>query len=181
VKLAVAIYGAIDLVRPSAQANNIELVPVLDSISVTVLGDRDRLQQVVFHLLSNAIKFTTPGGRVEIKLEQVQIEDSNSPIENNNLTVNLSCETSNFRFNQTANSYAKITVIDTGVGISAEFLPYVFDRFRQAERANTRIRGGLGLGLATVRQLVELHGGTVYAQSQGEQQGATFTVLLPLL
>ncbi|MEA5625928.1 PAS domain S-box protein [Nostoc sp. UHCC 0251] len=124
-----------------------------------VSGDFERLQQVIWNLLSNAIKFTPIGGRVEVQLSVVNGQEKQ----------------------QTTDKYAQIQVIDTGIGISPDFLPYVFDRFRQADSSNTRTYGGLGLGLAIVRNLVELHGGTVYANSPGEEQGATFTVKLPLL
>jgi hypothetical protein len=114
-----------------------------------VFGDPERLQQVVWNLLSNGIKFTPSEGEVEIGLEQV-------------------------------GSYVQIRVKDTGVGIHPDFLPYIFDHFRQADSTTTRSHGGLGLGLAIVRYLVELHGGTVYAESEGEGKGATFTVKLLL-
>jgi PAS domain S-box-containing protein len=123
-----------------------------------IAGDAERLQQVIWNLLSNAIKFTPRGGKVEVRLSMVNNEDAE----------NLS-------------PYVQIQVSDTGIGISPDFLPYVFDRFRQADSSTTRIYGGLGLGLAIVRHLVELHGGTVQVDSQGVGQGATFTVKLPLL
>ncbi len=126
-----------------------------------VAGDPERLQQIVWNLLSNAIKFTPRGGRVEIKLSQIS---GNEQERLHNIT-----------------DYVQIQVLDTGIGISPEFLPYVFDRFRQADSSSTRPHGGLGLGLAMVRHLVELHGGTIQVDSQGEQQGAIFTVKLPLL
>ncbi|WP_223280119.1 PAS domain S-box protein [Nostoc sp. PA-18-2419] len=125
----------------------------------SVSGDFDRLQQIIWNLLSNAIKFTPPGGRVEVQLSVVNGQEKQ----------------------QTTDKYAQIQVIDTGIGISADFLPYVFERFRQADSSSTRTYGGLGLGLAIVRHIVELHGGTVCADSLGEQQGTTFTVKLPLL
>ncbi|MEH2177291.1 PAS domain S-box protein [Nostoc sp.] len=124
-----------------------------------VSGDFERLQQIIWNLLSNAIKFTPVGGRVELRLSVVSGQEKQ----------------------QTTDKYAQIQVIDTGIGISPDFLPYVFDRFRQADSSSTRIYGGLGLGLAIVRHLVELHGGTVRADSPGKEQGATFTVKLPLL
>ncbi|MDZ8033305.1 PAS domain S-box protein [Nostoc sp. DedSLP04] len=124
-----------------------------------VSGDFERLQQIIWNLLSNAIKFTPVGGRVELQLSVVSGQEKP----------------------QTTDKYAQIQVIDTGIGISPDFLPYVFDRFRQADSSSTRIYGGLGLGLAIVRHLVELHGGTVRADSPGKEQGATFTVKLPLL
>jgi CheY-like chemotaxis protein/anti-sigma regulatory factor (Ser/Thr protein kinase) len=108
------------------------------------------LQQVVWNLLMNAIKFTPKGGRVQIRLERV-------------------------------NSHIEIVVADTGIGINLEMLPHIFERFRQADQSSTRSHGGLGLGLAIVRHLVESHGGTVEADSLGQGRGATFTVKLPLM
>ncbi|RCJ25692.1 histidine kinase [Nostoc sp. ATCC 43529] len=137
-----------------------------DSIFL-VSGDYERLQQIIWNLLSNAIKFTPQGGRVKVQLSVV------SDIKCVGQTPSLEP--------QTTDKYAQIQVIDTGIGINADFLPYVFERFRQADSSSTRIYGGLGLGLAIVRHLVELHGGTIHADSLGEQQGATFTVKLPLL
>ncbi|MEH2181903.1 PAS domain S-box protein [Nostoc sp.] len=124
-----------------------------------VSGDFERLQQIIWNLVSNAIKFTPVGGRVEVQLSVINGQEKQ----------------------QTTDKYAQVQVIDTGIGISPDFLAYVFDRFRQADSSNTRIYGGLGLGLAIVRHLVELHGGTVRADSPGKEQGATFTVKLPLL
>ncbi|WP_373530290.1 ATP-binding protein [Nostoc sp.] len=124
-----------------------------------VSGDFERLQQIIWNLLSNAIKFTPAGGRVEVQLSVVTGQEKQ----------------------QTTDKYAQIQVIDTGIGISPDFLPYVFDRFCQADSSSTRSYGGLGLGLAIVRHLVELHGGTVHVNSQGEDQGAIFTVKLPLV
>jgi CheY-like chemotaxis protein len=149
VDLLSVIQAAIDTVRPTALAKNIELQPVLDPAAGPVFGDSDRLQQIVWNLLSNAVKFTPKGGRAQIRLERVH-------------------------------SYVEIVVADTGQGISPEFLPYVFDRFRQADSSMTRSFGGLGLGLSIVRNLVELHGGSVHVESPGEGQGTTFTVKLPL-
>ncbi|MBE8970985.1 PAS domain S-box protein, partial [Nostocales cyanobacterium LEGE 12452] len=130
-----------------------------DNSQFLVSGDCERLQQIIWNLLSNAIKFTPVGGRVELQLSLVSGQEKQ----------------------QTTDKYAQIQVIDTGIGISPNFLPYVFDRFRQADSSSTRIYGGLGLGLAIVRHLIELHGGTVHADSPGKEQGATFTVKLPLL
>ncbi|HEV2860946.1 MAG TPA: PAS domain S-box protein [Pyrinomonadaceae bacterium] len=143
------IDAAVEAVRPAAEAKGVRLQRVLDTGIVSVSGDPVRLQQVVWNLLSNALKFTPRGGRVQVRLERV-------------------------------NSHVEITVSDTGAGISPEFLPHVFDRFRQADQKTTRRHGGLGLGLAIVRHLVELHGGTVRAESEGEGHGSTFTVLLPV-
>ncbi|MEH2265627.1 GAF domain-containing protein [Nostoc sp.] len=150
INLVSVIEAAIETVRLSAQAKSIEIQTIIESGVGPVLGDANRLQQVIWNILSNAIKFTPIGGQVKIKLEQV-------------------------------GSQVQIRVTDTGKGIAPEFLPYVFDYFRQADGATTRKFGGLGLGLAIVRHLVELHGGTVQADSLGEGQGATFTVKLPCL
>jgi len=131
---------------------------VLDTPVELIRGDSDRLQQVVWNLLCNAIKFTPNGGRVEVRLSMVSDSEQ-----------------------QATDNYAQIQVSDTGKGISADFLPYVFERFRQADSTSTRSNKGLGLGLAIARHLVELHGGTIQAESAGIGQGATFTVMLPLL
>lgn len=150
VALLPVIDAAIETVRPAAEAKNIRLQLVLDPAAGPVLGDSERLQQIVWNLFSNAIKFTPKGGRVRVCLQRI-------------------------------NSHVEIVVADTGQGIRESFLPYIFDRFRQADGSISRTFGGLGLGLAIVRQLVELHGGTVQAESPGEGQGAMFTVKLPLL
>jgi len=115
-----------------------------------VSGDPDRLQQIVWNLVSNAVKFTPRNGSVQVRLERV-------------------------------NSHVEIAVSDTGIGIRRDFLPYIFERFRQGESGTTREHGGLGLGLAIARHLVELHGGTIHAASGGEGQGATFRVRLPVM
>ncbi|WP_392535487.1 PAS domain S-box protein [Nostoc sp. C117] len=140
-----------------------------------VSGDFERLQQIVWNLLSNAIKFTPRGGRVEVQLSVVTSQEKPRIIDINTSASNLG------EHQRQTDKYAQIQVIDTGIGISTNFLPYVFDRFRQADSSSTRTYGGLGLGLAIVRHLVELHGGTIHADSLGEQKGATFTVKLPLL
>ena len=150
VNLVAVIETAIDSVRPAAEIKAIQLETLIENSVELISGDSDRLQQVVWNLLTNAIKFTPQGGKVEVRLEYTS-------------------------------SYAQIRVIDTGIGISKNFLPYVFDRFRQADATTTRSYGGLGLGLAIVRHLVELHSGTVYVDSEGEGQGATFTVKLLLI
>ncbi|MEN9517949.1 MAG: hypothetical protein RLZZ381_537 [Cyanobacteriota bacterium] len=158
VDLVPILDAARDSVRFAAIAKSItlEFHYLADSIS-QVMGDELRLQQVFWNLLANAIKFTPNNGRVDVWLEQVQNTQNNT--QNN----------------------AQIRVTDTGIGIAAEFLPYVFDRFRQADGSSTRRYGGLGLGLALVKHLVELHGGTVSAESLGVGRGATFKVNLPLL
>lgn len=139
-----------------------------------VLGDADRLQQVVWNLLSNAIKFTPEEGRVEIRLERVEQRRGGEKI-----ILPLS-PSSPLPLSPSQN-YVQITVSDNGIGIKPEFLSYVFDRFRQQNSSTTRSHGGLGLGLAIVRHLVELHGGTVQVDSLGEGKGTTFIVQLPLL
>jgi signal transduction histidine kinase/DNA-binding response OmpR family regulator len=140
--------------------------PVADQL--TVLGDPNRLQQIVWNLLSNAIKFTPDGGNVDIYLTLTEDEVASTPDHN---AISPASQT----------PYAEIKVIDTGKGIDPGFLPYVFDSFRQADASTTRDQGGLGLGLAIVRHLVELHGGSVKAESPGKGQGAIFTVRLPLV
>ncbi|HYG65000.1 MAG TPA: response regulator, partial [Thermoanaerobaculia bacterium] len=150
VNLPRVIETVLDSVRPAAEAKEIRLSVVLDPLATPVLGDSDRLQQVIWNLLSNAIKFTPKGGLVGVVLRQV--DDSGLEIE----------------------------VRDSGIGIRPDFLAYVFDRFRQAESSITRSHGGLGLGLSIVRHLVELHGGTVHVDSEGEGKGAAFTVRLPV-
>ncbi|MBD2743520.1 PAS domain S-box protein [Coleofasciculus sp. FACHB-1120] len=158
IELVPVIEAAIDTVLPAAEAKNIQIDARCDRSAGIILGDSARLQQVFWNLLSNAVKFTPKGGRIEVKLS-VEIGNGNEhPISN----------------------YAQIRVTDTGQGISADFLPYVFERFRQADGTTTRSHGGLGLGLAIVRHLVELQGGTVCAQSPGLGLGTTFIVNLPL-
>ncbi|MEI1375127.1 ATP-binding protein [Nostoc sp. UHCC 0926] len=149
VKLVPVVEAAIDTVRPAAEAKEISIKCKFDPELGVVVGDTNRLQQVVWNLLSNAVRFTPEGGRVDVQLERIE-------------------------------SYVQIRVSDTGAGIAAEFLPHVFERFRQADSSRTRSHGGLGLGLAIVRHLVELHGGTVSAESLGIGQGATFIVNLPM-
>lgn len=145
------IQAAIDAVRPQVEAKSIRLVTDFDPDVSHVWGDSTRLQQIVWNLLTNAVKFTPESGEVTI---QLQAEDAKT---------------------------VKISVKDTGIGIEPEFLPHVFDRFRQADSTTTRSHNGLGLGLAIVRHLVELHGGSIEATSSGVGQGATFTVRLPVL
>ena len=152
--LAQPVQAAIDSVRPSAQARQIELTADIAEDLPAVQIDVDRIQQVAWNLLSNAIKFTPPGGRVAVAISMQQNAD--------------------------ATQSAQLSVTDTGSGIAPEFLPHIFDRFRQAESGTTRGYGGLGLGLAIARELVQMHGGTIVAQSSGLGQGTTFIVDLPL-
>jgi PAS domain S-box-containing protein len=148
VELAGVIEAALDTVRPAADAKQIKLEAILDASAGLVLADPNRLQQVVWNLLVNAIKFSPRGGRVQVRLEEID-------------------------------SHVEITVEDNGPGIDPEFLPFIFDRFRQADSSSTRRHGGLGLGLAIVRHMVELHGGTVEASNQAHRSGAVFKVRLP--
>jgi signal transduction histidine kinase len=140
--------AAVEATHAAADAKDIRMQLVVDPRGGAVWGDAQRLQQVFWNLLANAIKFTPKGGRVQVTLQRV-------------------------------NSHVEVAVSDTGQGIRRDFLPYVFDRFRQADSTTTRAHGGLGLGLAIVRHIVELHGGRVRVDSGGEGQGATFTVELP--
>jgi signal transduction histidine kinase/FixJ family two-component response regulator len=150
IRLAVAIESAVESLRQSADAKGISIELDLDGQAGPVAGDSDRIRQIVWNLVSNAIKFTPDRGQVRVKLERVE-------------------------------NYVEITVSDTGVGIVPGFLPFVFDRFRQGDGSSTRRQGGIGLGLAIVRRLTEMHGGSVHAQSPGPDQGATFVVRLPLI
>ncbi|MEH2270638.1 MAG: PAS domain S-box protein [Nostoc sp.] len=159
VDLTSVISAAMETVRLSAEAKSIEMHISLEPNLGQVLGDSSRLQQIVWNLLSNAVKFTPEGGRVDIRVS--------------------SC--ANFNSAPSTHNSALIQVSDTGKGIDPNFLPYVFEYFRQENSSTTRKFGGLGLGLAIVRHLVELHGGTVQVESEGEDRGATFTVRLPLI
>jgi signal transduction histidine kinase/CheY-like chemotaxis protein len=150
VELPAVIEAAVEATRPAAEAKGIRLTTALDPRSGPINGDADRLQQVVWNLITNAIKFTDADGEIKVSLGSVDTR-------------------------------VEITVQDSGMGIDPEFLPHIFDRFRQADPGTNRIHGGMGLGLSIVRQLVELHGGTVRAASEGEGKGATFTVSLPFV
>lgn len=150
VEAAQIIEAAVDAIRPAAESKSIQLQVTIDSSVGPISGDPGRLQQIVWNLLSNGVKFTPPGGEVEIRARA----DGHD---------------------------VEIIVSDTGEGISPDFIPYVFERFRQADGSLTRKHKGLGLGLAIVRHLVGLHGGSVKAESEGEGKGTTFRVRLPLL
>src|SRR6266498_2022473 len=148
VDLSTVLESALNTVRAAAEAKGIMLVADFGPRPEEMVGDSARLQQVVWNLLSNGIKFTPEGGRVELQMDS----DAN---------------------------HIRIKVSDTGKGIEPEFLPFVFDHFRQADSSSTRRYGGLGLGLSLAKYLVELHGGTITAASEGAGRGATFTVTLP--
>ncbi len=189
VNLISVMEAALEAVRPLAEAKDIQLNTILDTSVGSVYGDPARLQQVVWNLLTNAIKFTHKGGRVEVRLcSYFGFSINDSPLlATNGTCVGLASKDENSNSSNTDESsnpkfqYAQIQVMDTGIGISAEFLPKVFERFRQADSTTTRSHNGLGLGLAIVRHLVELHKGTISAESPGTEKGATFTVRLPLL
>jgi CheY-like chemotaxis protein len=149
VDLTNVIADAVEAIRPAADAKDIRVHTILDSNAHPISGDSDRLQQVIWNLLVNAIKFTSRGGRVEVALEKV-------------------------------GSHVELSVTDTGIGIKREFLASVFNAFTQADASITRVHGGLGVGLAIVRYIVELHGGTAKVFSAGEGQGATFTLAFPI-
>jgi PAS domain S-box-containing protein len=149
VDLIAIVKAALDAVRPALEMKDIRVENSYDDRLRIITGDADRLQQVVWNLLSNASKFTPPGGVVGIRVRQ-------------------------------DDTYAQIQISDTGPGIAPEFLPHVFERFRQADGSTTRTHGGLGLGLAIVRHLVELHGGLIGAENATSGSGAIFTVKLPL-
>ncbi len=147
--LTTVVLAAVDAVRAAADAKRISLMVDLHPAAARIIGDPERLQQVIWNLVANAIKFTPKDGTVEVRLARVGTD-------------------------------VQLSVTDTGEGISADFLPHVFERFRQADDSTRRRFGGLGLGLALVRHLVEAHGGTVSAASPGPGRGATFIVSLPV-
>jgi CheY-like chemotaxis protein len=148
VALDSVVAGVVDSLRPAAEARGLQLQTTVHAPRNTVRADAARMQQIVWNLVSNAIKFTPPGGRIDVEV----ISDE---------------------------ARTRLIVRDTGIGIHPDFLPHVFERFRQADSSTTRGYGGVGLGLAIVRELVDMHGGTITVASSGEQRGSTFTVDLP--
>ena len=148
VSIAEVAQSAIDVIAPGAAAKQLAVEVVVEENLTLVSGDGERLQQVVWNLLANAVKFTESGGTIRLEIAQV-------------------------------GPNVRLSVRDTGQGIARDFVPFVFDRFRQADASASRRHGGLGLGLALVRQIVELHGGAVGVDSRGAQQGSTFWVTLP--
>ncbi len=149
VNLFSMIDAALDAVRPAAEAKEIQFDVDLESATCLVPGDTNRLQQIFWNLLNNAVKFTPQGGWVRIDARR-------------------------------SGSWVRVAVKDSGIGIAAEFLPFIFDRFRQADGSTTRTHGGLGLGLSIVKHLVQLHQGNVEVESPGTDLGSTFTVSLPV-
>ena len=149
VDVAQIVADAVATVSPMAQRRGVRLTSRVAFDTCPVLGDADRLRQVLWNLLSNAVKFTAPGGSV---------------------AITAVCA---------PGGGVEIAVQDTGRGISPAFLPFIFERFRQADSPVTREQGGLGLGLSIARNIVEMHGGTIHAESDGEGLGATFRVHLP--
>jgi signal transduction histidine kinase len=149
VDVARVVSAALDAVGPSAAGKGIAISVEIAPNAGMVLGDPDRLQQIVWNLASNAVKFTPRGGRVEVRADRI-------------------------------GARARIVVRDTGQGIDAGLLPFVFDRFRQGDSSSSRAHGGLGLGLAIASHLVELHGGSIKAESEGRGKGATFIIMLPI-
>ena len=150
VDLADVLKNAVETVMPAADAKQIRIQTMVDPQAGPISGDAERLQQVVWNLVSNAVKFTPKHGIVQVRLERI-------------------------------NSHVEIVVSDTGIGIAPDFIPHMFERFRQEDSGTTRAHGGIGLGLAIVRHLVELHGGTINATSGGKDTGSTFRVRLPLM
>jgi CheY-like chemotaxis protein len=149
VEIGQVLQDAIDVVRPTAEAKKIQLHMIINDGRSMVFGDVNRLQQAIWNVLTNAVKFTNPGGHINARLTRKE-------------------------------NLIEISISDTGIGIDPEFLPHVFERFRQADSTSTRRYGGLGLGLTIVRYIVEMHGGTVSAFSRGKGQGSTFTVQFPV-
>ncbi|CAN5461408.1 hypothetical protein BH10ACI1_BH10ACI1_23190 [soil metagenome] len=149
VNLDSLIAFVVDSVRPTAETKRIALQTDIESEEIHILGDAERLKQVLWNLLTNAIKFTPKDGKVEVGLTRIE-------------------------------SSVQITIKDNGQGINPQFLPFVFERFRQEDGTTTRNHGGLGLGLSIVRYLVEMHGGKVHAESDGEGKGSTFKVIFPI-
>jgi PAS domain S-box-containing protein len=140
---------AVETLRPAAEGKGLRLTQVVDAGAAPVMGDPDRLRQVVYNLLTNAVRHTPRGGHVEVVVSRHE-------------------------------SHVELRVVDSGEGLARELVPHVFERFRQGEGGSTRRYGGLGLGLAIVKHIVELHGGTISAESEGEGRGATFLVRIPI-
>jgi PAS domain S-box-containing protein len=187
IRLIPLVEAVIDIIRPSADEKAIQMTFEVDDPVDRIYGDAERLKQVIWNLLSNAVKFTPHHGKVTIRLRRavrnLELHPRQlMPLYDHFDGLDSEC---NFQSDKIelakASEYAELQITDTGIGISPEFLPHVFDRFRQADSTSTRLHGGLGLGLAIVYHLVRQHYGVVWANSPGENQGATFTLHLPLL
>lgn len=148
--MAAVCSAAITSIEPMLKGKSLRLTTVFDSINGIVMGDRNRLQQIIWNLLTNAAKFTPKGGSIHVTLERI-------------------------------NSHLELSVRDTGIGIPADLMPVIFERFRQGDNSTTRRHGGLGLGLSISKHLVELHGGQLSVRSEGKDLGATFIVCLPVM
>jgi len=159
------VEAAIDTLAPAIAAKNIEIVTDFDPTTGRIFADSGRLQQVAWNLLSNAIKFTPDGGQVKVEVRKMERTLAREE--------SACCK-------KLSPASVEIEVSDTGQGISEEFLPHVFERFSQADSSTRRSYNGLGLGLALVRHLVEMHGGTVQAESAGKGKGSRFLVKLPI-
>jgi PAS domain S-box-containing protein len=149
VDLVAAVLAAIDVVAPAAQAKNLRINRAVGTNPRLINGDADRIQQIAWNVLANAVKFTPPGGTIDVRIDDIPAEG------------------------------VRLIIADSGKGISPDFLPHVFERFRQANSSVSRSEGGLGLGLALVRQLVEMHGGSIRVESEGLGRGTTFTITFP--
>lgn len=169
IDLPALVHTAIETLSPQIEAKSIHFSSHLDSSLPKIPGDPVRLRQVLWNLLTNAIKFTPPGGRVVLTMSLVPGHSAwpEAPGHYSNS-------------NPPETDYVQIDITDTGIGIDPDVLPHIFDHFWQADSSATRSHGGLGLGLAIVRQLVELHRGKISAHSDGYEQGATFTIQLPI-
>lgn len=181
VNLATTINAAIETIRLAAEAKSLQIHVYLEPIVESIVGDSGRLQQVIWNLLSNAVKFTSSGGQIAVRLERVVSHSSNRNRSSYSAELAEANNQQAILHSRSVSHHAQITITDTGRGISPNFLPHVFEYFRQADGSTTRSFGGLGLGLAIARHLVELHGGTITAASEGEGKGATFVVRLPLM
>lgn len=171
--LLTLISDELESLRPAIDEKGIELICNFTPDRCIVNGDIRRLQQILRNLLSNAIKFTPEGGQIEVRLNRVTGDELGGIERNQEPQINTQDPSP-------TPALAQIVVTDTGIGIDPDFLPQIFEYFRQADSSSTRSHDGLGLGLAIVHQLVELHGGKIDAASEGKDKGTTFTILLPL-
>lgn len=188
VNLVNLISVELDSIRPAADTKGIQLITHLADDTCVVKGDIQRLQQIFRNLLSNAIKFTPEGGQVEMRLERTQLSGTGAELTHSaSESADQSLARSQLQLSPMeslcdldSRPYAQVTIADTGVGMNPDFLPHIFEYFRQADSSSTRSHDGLGLGLAIVHQLIQLHGGQISAISEGAGKGSTFIVYLPL-